>query len=178
MRTFNTLGHDVSSLHDELLLRWLQGEEIVVNSDLYNLISRNHWYNFKIWQFEDIVRLKTISDAEARDAKNNIDYYNQSRNTMVERIDENIYNDILKIEGVRLNSETPGMIIDRLSILSLKIHYSILNQEKRHAEIASYRNELICRLNELMSDVFDGKRSFMPCRSLKLYENPTSPSSK
>ena len=65
-------------------------------------------------------------DSEIAANKRAIDGYNQKRNDAIERIDETLLAQLTAATvkpGARLNSETAGSMVDRHSILSLKIHH-------------------------------------------------------
>ncbi len=173
MRPLTTLGSDASVKHDELILSWVRSEEIPPTTELDALIHGNHWHNYHLWNLEDIVRIPEISDLEVRQAKNGIDYHNHIRNQLVERIDNLLYGLFTRKPSCAINSETPGMIIDRLSILALKVYNSSLKGVTNQAiQIAAYRDNLSLRLNELISDIYSGKRFFELSHAFKLYENP------
>ncbi len=65
-------------------------------------------------------------------AKREIDAHNQQRNNRMEAMDEWLFNNLHPVgpELCPVNSESPGMIIDRMSILSLKSYYMTI-QTKR-----------------------------------------------
>lgn len=84
-----------------------------------------------------------------------------------------------------LHSETPAMMIDRLSILSLKIFHTIeqvrrtgvsaehVSRNRERLEILrEQRKDLAAALNELWHDVLAGKRRFKLYRQLKMYNDP------
>ena len=83
------------------------------------------------------------------------------------------------------NSETLGAMIDRLSILSLKIFHMSLqtlrdNVEKTHIEtcmnkliiLKKQRHDLFACFDELMRDSQDGLRHFKLYRQFKMYNDP------
>jgi len=81
----------------------------------------HHRANFDLWHEEDKAREPGASDARIAAVKRAIDVLNQRRNDLVEAIDGNL----LQAAGAQspaapLNSESPGLMIDRLSILALK----------------------------------------------------------
>src|SRR5690606_11622449 len=93
----------------------------------------------------DLARRTRVSDAEIAVNKRNIDRYNQARNDATERIDELLLVALGLVdptsaagdaprstpaEGARLNSETAGSMIDRLSIMALKVHAMRLQTER------------------------------------------------
>ena len=84
----------------------------------------------------------TLPDAEIAGNKRNIDRYNQKRNDAIERIDEQLLHLLSAVRpdpDARLNSETPGAMIDRLSILSLKIRQMRLQTERNDVDSRSHR---------------------------------------
>ena len=85
-----------------------------------------------------------------------------------------------------LHSETPGLIIDRLSILALKVFHT---HEEAHRSGTSEEHRLRTRarldvlneqradlehcLGELWADTLAGRRRFKRYRQLKMYNDPT-----
>jgi len=147
-------------------------------------------YNYELWHQEDIARDPKATDTEIARVKRNIDKLNQKRNDMIEKVDEKI-SDILSDKNIEvnkdatMNSETPGSIIDRLSINMLKI-YHMKEQTQRtdvsQEHIESCRQKLnileiqkedlsVC-LTELMNDLLKGTKYFKVYRQMKMYNDP------
>ena len=106
-------------------------------ADLWHWIEANHRFNSLLWAEEDLARRTQVSDAEIAANKRNIDRFNQARNDATERVDEMLLIALglvseasatgdapvsTQAPGARLNSETAGSMVDRLSILCLKVH--------------------------------------------------------
>jgi hypothetical protein len=85
-----------------------------------------------------------------------------------------------------LHSETPGMMIDRLSILALKIFHTRQEAERAdalagHAErnrqrlviLEEQRSDLARCLDALWRETLDGTRHFKLYRQMKMYNDPT-----
>jgi len=118
--------------------------------------------------------------------KHAIDNLNQSRNDLVEKIDEML---LQSIDGQNcsapLNSEPPGLIIDRLSILALKIYHTHEEaqretatnahrhrNEQRLAILEEQRTDLADCLDALWKQVLAGERRFKIYRQMKMYNDP------
>jgi predicted amino acid racemase len=116
--------------------------------------------------------------------KRAIDGYNQQRNDATERIDEMLLSELGPLQGARLNSETPGSMIDRLSIMSLKIramraqlgrqdvdadHLTLCRT--RLAVLTEQRNDLANCLDTLMADTRAGRVRFKVYRQMKMYND-------
>ena len=159
------------------------------DSEWMTLIEPQHRANFDLWHIEDEARAPGASDAEIARVKRQIDRTNQQRSDLVEKLDSAIQ-DSLKARGLPnpaapLNSEPPGMMIDRLSILALKIYHtreeaerqnappghSELNRE-RLAILEEQRGDLARCLDALWQETLDGKRRFKLYRQLKMYNDP------
>jgi len=155
----------------------------------FQFIEENHHYNFSLWHEEDIARIKDIDPLRIVEAKRNIDKYNQARNNAMEKIDEWILNELQSTDvdsaNANLHSETPGMMIDRLSIMSLKRYHMF---EETIREDASEEHKINCTnkvavldeqirdLSSCLGQVFDklqnGDLKFKVYRQLKMYNDP------
>lgn len=76
-----------------------------------------------IWGLEDSARLSELGDRHVAEAKKNIDIYNQQRNNLIREMDMVLYKllSIVSDSPEKFYSESPGMIIDRLSIIFIKL---------------------------------------------------------
>lgn len=91
---------------------------------LANAIAANHCYNCRLWLEEDLVRRTGVPNADMVANKRAIDRFNQARNDATERLDEHLLLTLpVPQPDARHHSETPGSMVDRLSILTLKIHH-------------------------------------------------------
>ncbi len=152
-------------------------------------LERLHWANFELWHEEDKARAPRASDAQIAAAKRAIDAINQRRNDQMERCDALLLRELAKQNlpnpGAELHSETPGLMLDRLSILSLKIHHTREEVERTdapagHAERNWERLEILLRqradlavcLDHLWAAVLRGERRFTLYRQLKMYNDP------
>ena len=95
-------------------------------SGVWTWIETNHRCNRRLWDEEDRARRRDVADAEIVANKRAIDGYNQRRNDAIEKIDEALLErlaNVTRAADAWHNSETAGSIVDRLSILSLKIFH-------------------------------------------------------
>ena len=93
---------------------------------VWRRIEEDHRCNALLWIEEDKARRIDVADAYIAASKRRIDRYNEQRSDAVQAIDEGLLETLghrPRHNGARLHSETPGTIIDRLSVLSLKIHH-------------------------------------------------------
>lgn len=178
----------IPKIHDELTERWHSDANAGNSNGLEALVIEQHRQNFALWHEEDRARAPLASADEIAQTKRAIDALNQVRNDLVEAIDRELLQ-LLQAAGVKLagelHSETPGMIIDRLSILSLKIFHTEeqvarADVEPAHVERNRQRLEVLIRqrqdladcLTALWRDVQDGRRHFKLYRQLKMYNDP------
>lgn len=164
----------------------------VSNSDPYenDLLQRLHRSNFDLWHLEDRARDTDATDAVIAEVKRAIDQTNQRRNDLVEQVDNTLMSALtaagLPNPNSPLHSETPGMILDRLSILSLKIFHTEEEMQRQDAsEEHKERNRqrlIILReqssaltgcLADLWQQVVLGERRFQLYRQMKMYNDPT-----
>ena len=152
----------------------------------WRFIEANHRCNTLLWDEEDRARRRDVPDAAIAANKRAIDGYNQKRNDAIERIDENLLGLLSNAkENSRLSSETPGAMIDRLSILSLKIHHMRLQTRRSdvardHVEkcraklerLIEQRTDLAACLDRLLAECARGESHFKVYRQFKMYNDP------
>lgn len=174
-------GHLRPSATDE----WLTGEEPFID-----LVCDQHRRNVLLWHEEDKARAADADDSTIADVKRRIDKLNQQRNDLVERIDEAIAS-MLRVaetsapDDAPWNSETPGAVLDRLSILSLKVCHTRLQtlrpdaddehrrEANRRLEILELqRNDLTTALGVLLEDLAAGRKQMKLYRQFKMYNDP------
>ena len=183
----------IASLHDALSRAWhLHGSpaDSLAADPWYEQVARQHRANFELWHIEDEARAPQIADADLAGVKRRIDRTNQLRNDLVEQLDVALLgwlaNRNLPDPAAPLNSETAGLIIDRLSILSLKIYHTREEAERTdaptgHAErnrsrleiLQEQRTDLAGCLDQLWRQTLAGERRFKLYRQLKMYNDPS-----
>lgn len=181
---FNNIPH----LHDDLTACWHSELNAGSGIGLEALVIEQHRQNFALWHEEDRARAPVASAEQIAQTKHNIDALNQVRNDLIESIDRELLQQ-LETDGIRqggqLHSETPGMIVDRLSILSLKIFHTFEEVQRsevsrEHVErnrqrldiLVQQRQDLAECLQALWQDVQNGRRYFKIYRQLKMYNDP------
>lgn len=194
-------ARDIIAMHDRLLAdaEWSQFEPGGA-APVWRWIQSNHRFNSLLWAEEDLARRKTVGDADIAANKRAIDGYNQARNDATERIDEMLLVALGLVDeasartdspvsrvppGARLNSETAGSMIDRLSILALKIH--AMDQQTRRTDVDEAHRESsrgkLARLQQqradlggcldgLLADTLAGRAYFKVYRQFKMYNDP------
>lgn len=185
------LSKDVLKLHDETVARWHSEPISNPYEDALHLVCKQHTFNFQLWHEEDIARSREVSDAKIAEVKRNIDGFNQQRNDHIEKLDDWITGWLLaegftSAEDAPINSETPGSIIDRMSIASLRIYHLIEQTErtdvdKEHlasvqqkiARCYEQRADLATALTQLLADIQGGRKQHKTYRQFKMYNDPT-----
>ena len=163
--------------------------DYVEASDFPNLVSMQHYVNFELWHQEDMARDPDATDSKIAAVKRAIDVLNQRRNDMIEQMDQYLL-DALQSKNIKytadaeMNSETPGSIIDRLSINALKIYHmdeeiQRLDVTDEHwkkcsgklAVLQDQRNDLKKSLETLLADLSSGKKRLKVYQQMKMYND-------
>jgi Protein of unknown function (DUF4254) len=179
---------------------WPALQPPVTAEGLWAWIQANHRNNSLLWAEEDLARRTTVPDAEIAANKRAIDRYNQARNDATERVDELLLLALGLVDeasarsaspvsrvppGARLNSETAGSMIDRLSIMALKSK-AMLEQTRRRdvdqahvdasqakwARLQEQRSDLGACLDALLAETAAGNAFFKVYRQFKMYNDP------
>ncbi len=183
--------HAVIELHRTTVERWHQGDLDNPYDDFLQLVCQQHQRNYLLWHQEDMARSPDASDATMAAVKRRIDKLNQERNDWIEKLDDCL---IRKTESwgtrprprAKLNTETPGSAIDRLSILALRI-YHMQEQAQRSDATPEHRaraaerltilgeqlKDLSKSLGELVADIAAGRKRLKVYRQFKMYNDPT-----
>jgi Protein of unknown function (DUF4254) len=154
-------------------------------------VCQQHQFNFLLWHEEDIARSPDVSDERIAAVKRSIDRYNQQRNDCIEQVDEALTQlltaeGILPRAGARLNTETPGSAIDRLSVMALRIFHfeeqlarddvDDIHRAKVADRLARCRlqlSDLAQSLVELLDDIWSGRKLLKVYRQMKMYNDPS-----
>ena len=184
----------IVKLQDELNQTWhtspLLSDDAAPSDPWLARVARQHRANYELWHIEDEARTPGATDAQLADVKRRIDCTNQLRNDLAEELDRALLEWLepqkLPAEHAPLHSESPGLIIDRLSILSLKIYHTREESERADAPAAhldrnqarlaileEQRTDLARCLDVLWRETVDGTRRFKLYRQLKMYNDPT-----
>lgn len=152
-------------------------------------IERNHFNNTSLWAEEDLARRTTVSADDIATNKRHIDGFNQARNDATERVDEEILVRMLDTprgDDARLHSETAGAMMDRMSIMGLKIKAMRAQTERtdvdathiesctaKLAALNEQRTDLGSCLDALLSEMQVGRAYYKIYRQFKMYNDKT-----
>ncbi len=183
--------NQVTDLHREMVVRWHSQDVDNPYDGVMEIVCKQHSFNFLLWHEEDIARSPDVGDPRVAEVKRAIDRYNQQRNDWIEKIDDWITDslsqqDIEPVSNAPLNTETPGSVIDRLSILSLRL-YHLQEQAERtdatpgHIESVQQKiavcllqhDDLSTSLSELLCDISAGRKRHRTYRQFKMYNDPS-----
>jgi hypothetical protein len=150
------------------------------------LLFEKCWIDTVQWHLEDLIRNPNIDSNKGLELKHRIDKSNQNRTDIVEKVDD-YYFSIFKNtseKDSKLNTESPGWVVDRLSILNLKIYHMneqlerknvtaehILNCEKKMVVLQNQRIDLSNSFNELLEEYKEGIKKMKVYRQMKMYND-------
>lgn len=181
----------IAVLHDRATEAWHHNADAsaLADSELMTTILAQHRANFDLWHTEDRARAPRATDSEIVEVKRDIDRYNQLRNDLSETCDTMLLGWFQERESLNpaaeLHSESPGLMIDRLSILALKIYHTQeetlrpgapaghgQRNRERLSLLTEQRDDLVGCLDRLIEEVIAGRRRFKLYRQLKMYNDP------
>ena len=192
---------EIVALHDRLLSTpgWPAQEPPAPDGALWQWVQANHRHNCLLWGEEDLARRTQVAAAEIAANKRAIDGYNQARNDATERVDELLLLALGLVDAAsartdapvstvpasaRLNSETAGSVIDRMSIMALKVNAMRAQTERgdvdaehiavsrvKLARLQQQRADLGQCLDELLADARAGRAYFKVYRQFKMYND-------
>jgi hypothetical protein len=149
------------------------------------LVRENHRRNFDLWHVEDEARRDDLGAEHVRRAKRAIDRLNQERNNFIERLDAALLARLPANPAAPPHTETPGMVLDRLSILALKVHHMREQAERADADAAhrercagrlavleGQRADLTAALAAFLAEIAAGTRGFKVYYQMKMYNDP------
>jgi hypothetical protein len=181
----------IVNLQDEKTGLWhREPAETSAGAAWLDAVARQHLANFELWHIEDEARAPGATDAELAAVKRRVDRTNQRRNDLAEQLDRALLawleSQGLPNQAATLHSESPGLMIDRLSILSLKIHHTREEAERtdapaghaqrnqeRLAILVQQRADLAACLDDLWRETLAGTRRFKLYCQLKMYNDPS-----
>ena len=179
-------SREIAALQAALTTDWHHAVPAAAGDGFLRLVQENHLRNFELWHEEDVARRDDLGSERVHRAKRAIDQFNQERNNYIEEMDKAMITALHPVEsGAPRNSETPGMIIDRLSILALKEYHMREEAERpdagdqhraacgeKLARIVRQRSDLMQCLSELIAEVTAGRRTFAVYYQFKMYNDP------
>jgi hypothetical protein len=152
-----------------------------------SLLYLKNWIDTVQWHLEDIIRLPDINPTEALAIKRRIDKSNQDRTDTVEKIDDYFMEQFASVQytqSAKINSETPAWLLDRMSILMLKIYHMKEQTERTDANeehlrkcqqklkiLLEQKDDMQMAFDQLMEDIGNGERRMKVYRQMKMYND-------
>jgi len=181
----------IDAMLEHLVARWHEVEPAHDEQGLGGRVCDLHRFNFLLWHEEDVARSPDVTDARIAQVKRAIDRYNQARNDAIEKVDDWLIEElgrrgIVAGPDAPAATETPGSVIDRLSILQLRrfhmreqIDRPDASQEHRikaadrMVVLDRQRDHLTSSLARLLDEIVTGQRPLRVFRQMKMYNDPT-----
>ena len=152
-----------------------------------HILFAKNWVDTAQWHMEDVIRVVDIDPVDALKIKRDIDASNQVRTDTVEQFEDFLFDHFKNVtiaSDARLNTETPGWAMDRLSILNLKLYHfkEELNREgisdehyekcKKKVDVLEKQyKDLSASIDALLGEVAEGKSIIKVYRQVKMYND-------
>jgi|SRR3989344_2334984 len=153
---------------------------------LNHLIWLNIKTNQELWNLEDLVRMAELGLDHVATTKQEIDKNNQIRNDLIREIDIEIADQIGVSHGFQeqFYSESPGMIVDRLAILLIKLSVirdllSVVKEKDLQEEYAEKESIILKQIDRIVN-FLDSYFAKLACKEVffeiqqpvKIYNDP------
>ncbi len=148
-------------------------------SDVFDPILGLHRNNRSQWDREDDARKGHGDDSVVASAKRDIDHMNRARHRFIEEIDRAMTSLFDPCYKAPLVTESPGMAIDRLSVLVIRLASTEARAASgsddaklfagRLPRLQQQLGALEEAIGSLLDDLARGTRRFVAYESLKLY---------
>ena len=174
-KVLNSVDQPFQNKHDK-------GEDLIGH-----LLYRKCWIDSVQWAYEDIIRDPNINPVAALKLKRKIDASNQDRTDTVEFIDSYFLDTHKNVQAkptAKINSESPAWVIDRLSILALKIYHMHLETVREDASdshkkscqtklntLLEQRTDLSIAIDDLLEDIANGDKYMKVYKQMKMYND-------
>ena len=152
-----------------------------------DLLYKKNWIDTVQWHLEDIIRDPKIDPINGISLKRRIDKSNQERTDLVEKIDDYylaLFSKVKPKEAATLNTESPGWVVDRISILCLKIYHmneQVIRNDVSAEHLNKCKNKLAVLLeqqedistafDQLLSAYESGEKKIKVYRQMKMYND-------
>jgi len=184
---FQNYATQIAEFQCSSILRWKKTGIDFTQKNLLALVEENHAFNFQLWHAEDRARRDDLGFEFVYRAKREIDHCNQQRNNRMEAMDEWLFEEMqpAPVNSCPVHSETPGMMIDRLSILALKAYHMALQLEREDVDgshhlacklklekILAQQQQLQDCLHRFLQAIHDKSQTFRVYHQFKMYNDP------
>ncbi len=151
MLNFRTISKIFSDFFSDALIAPKSEDELIY------LIRLNIEINQKLWDFEDLARMIEFGSEHIATTKQEIDKNNQIRNDLIKKIDTEIKNQ-MQITPLdfqeQFYSESPGMVIDRIAILFIKLSVihkllSVIKEEDLKKDYKEKENVVLKQISRI-----------------------------
>lgn len=156
-------------------------------NSIENLMYKKCWIDTVQWHLEDIIRDPNINPNEGMLIKRRIDASNQDRTNLVEKLDDyyiSIFKNVNATKSAIINTESPGWVVDRISILCLKIWHMKEQVEREDTSSSHKKNcqsklnilneqkeDIISSFDMLLEDYKNGTKKIKVYRQMKMYND-------
>ena len=152
-------------------------------NEVLGLVLELHESNLEQWGLEDVTRHPGAGDSVVADAKRAIDKLNLRRHGLIQAIDSAVDASLQQSDSAPLATESPGMVLDRLSVLVIRVARTrdrvgsegegTAVHARRLPSLERQLSALSIALETLIQEVGAGTRRFMLYEPMKLYSSPS-----
>lgn len=176
-------GRHLLDLFDAIVARWHDRERAIASWDDaerelaapggadVHLIHRLAVINTFQWHEEDRSRDLGADDTVLADVKRSIDASNRRRVQTIDALDTWYVSKLVQDPSAPLHTESAGSIVDRLSILALKLYHVREVRGARLPVIEEQSSDLAEGLDRLQADVLAGRLRLKLYPQIKVYRD-------